>query len=197
MDYEAGNLRIEIETNSFYVEAKRRFMAYAQMISEDKEECFKFAYAMSYGKEGVHRDSRSGGIMHRTNGQIFINTFQGKMAEFAIYRFLLSKNIEIDRPDTSRFGLGIWDSFDLNCQDKKLSIKSTKSYGDLLLLETKDWNDDGEYIPNKDKGNFRYDYTILVRFSPDGEAIMKNKNGCRELLFSNWKYASNKRFIFI
>ena len=77
------------------------------------------------------------------------------------------------------------------------SRKSTKSYGDLLLLETKDWNDDGEYIPNKDKGNFRYDYTILVRFSPDGEAIMKNKNGCRELLFSNWKYASNKRFIFI
>ena len=30
MDYEAGNLRIEIETNSFYVEAKRRFMAYSR-----------------------------------------------------------------------------------------------------------------------------------------------------------------------
>lgn len=174
MDYEAGNLRIEVETNSFYVSEKKRFSAYASMIGNDKRECFDFAYGMSYGKEGEHRDSRSGGTMHRTSGQIFINTFQGKMAEYALYRYLLSKNIELEKPDVSKYELGIWDSFDLTCQGKKLSIKSTKSYGDLLLLETKDWNENGEYIPNSDSGSSKYDYTVLVRFSPDGEQIMKD-----------------------
>ena len=52
---------------------------------------------MSYGGEGAHRDSRSGGSMHRKKGQVFINTFQGKMAEYALYRFFLSKNIQMEK----------------------------------------------------------------------------------------------------
>ena len=174
MDYEAGDLLIEVETNSYYVQNKKRFVAYASMLSDDKQKSFDFAYGMSYGKEGEHRDHRTGGNHHRTKGQIFINTFQGKMAEFAIYRYLQSRNIELNCPDTQRFELGKWDSFDLDCQGKHISVKSTKSYGDLLLLETKDWTDNGEYVPNQGHGISKYDYTMLVRFSPDGEAIMKD-----------------------
>lgn len=173
MDFDAGELRIE--HNNYYVQKKKHFLAYANMEQLDKGECFEFAYNMSYGKKGAHRDSRSGGVMHRTTGQIFINTFQGKMAEFALYRYLRSRYIDVDKPDVSEFQLGKWDSFDLDCQGKHFSVKSTKSYGDLLLLETKDWNKKGEYIPNLLEGTAKYDYTVLVRFHPDGEGLMKEK----------------------
>ena len=171
MDYQAGELHIE--GNNYYVLNKKRFLAYATMLAEDKKECFDFAFDMSYAKIGAHRDSRSGGTAHRTMGQIFINTFQGKMAEFALYRYLQSRQIDVEKPDTEKYELGKWDSFDLDCQGKHFSVKSTKSYGDLLLLEVKDWNDDGEYKPNLPAGISRYDYTILVRFEPSGEDLMK------------------------
>ena len=32
-----------------------------------------------------------------------------------------------------------------------ISVKSTKHFGQLLLLEVDDWSDTGKYIPNKDK----------------------------------------------
>lgn len=171
MDYQAGELHIE--GNNYYVRAKKRFSAYASIFAADKEKCFDFAYGMSYAKEGEHRDSRSGGTMHRTKGQIFINTFQGKMAEFALYRYLRSRQIEVEEPDVGKHKLGIWDSFDLDCQGKHFSVKSTKSYGDLLLLETKDWNANGEYKPNLSEGTAKYDYTVLIRFNPDGEKLMR------------------------
>lgn len=171
LDYEAGELRIE--GNNYYVQDKKRFQAYVSVLQEDKTECFNFAYDMSYGKEGEHRDLRSGGSEHRKKGQIFINTFQGKMAEYALYRYFSNRNISMEKPDTKRYKLGKWDDFDLEVQGKHISVKSTKSYGNLLLLETKDWNDDGQYKPNIGNGNSKYDYTILVRFKPDGEKIMR------------------------
>lgn len=174
MDYNSGDL--QISGNNYYVKYKKYFVAYASMFPEDKKECFDFAYGMSYAKKGEHRDSRSGGNIHRTKGQIFINTFQGKMAEFALYRYLKSRQIYVDKPDTEQYELGKWDSYDLECQGKHFSVKSTKSYGNLLLLETKDWNAKGEYIPNLLEGTSKYDYTVLVRFSPDGEALMRQHN---------------------
>lgn len=46
----------------------------------------------------------------------------------------------------------------VNC--KTLSIKSTKHFGQLLLLETSDWNDLGQYIPDS---SIDYDYFLLIR----------------------------------
>lgn len=202
MDYQAGDLIVE--GNSYYVQDKKRFSAYASILAKDKIECFEFAYGMSYEKKGAHRDSRSGGNIHRTKGQIFINTFQGKMAEYALYRYLRSRQIDVDKPDTEQYELGKWDSYDLDCQGKHFSVKSTKSYGDLLLLETKDWNENGEYLPNLSEGTSKYDYTVLVRFSPDGEDLMKQQrllyqkendvpNNIKEILMEkiysqNWTY---------
>lgn len=192
MDYDAGDIKIECQ-----VLRRKRFLPYASITSEDKYTCFDFAFDMSFGGKGEHRTYRSGGTEKRTDGQIFINTFQGKMAEFALYRYLQSRNIELDPPDVSCFDLGKWDSFDLKCQEKYLSVKSTSFKGNLLLLETKDWDENGEYIPNhKEKKeenketketketeekeekeeNIRYDYVVLVRFNPDGKQIMKDNN---------------------
>ena len=173
MDYQAGDLHIE--GIKYYVQNKKRFSTYAEILPNDKKECFNFAYGMSYANKGEHRDSRSGGNLHRTKGQIFINTFQGKMAEFALYRYLKDHQIDVNKPDTEQYKLGKWDSYDLDCQGKHFSVKSTKSYGNLLLLETKDWNENGEYIPNCSKGTSKYDYTVLVRFDPDGEKLMKQQ----------------------
>ncbi len=171
MDYQAGDLRIV--GNNYYVQNKRDFQGFGNVSLEDKLECFEFAYNMTYAQKGAHRDSRSGGEIHRTMGQIFINTFQGKLAEFALYRYLEECYIDVEKPDLEEYELGKWDAFDLDCQGKHFSVKSTKSYGDLLLLETKDWNENGEYIPNISVGTSKYDYTVLVRFKPDGESLMK------------------------
>ena len=170
IDYDAGDLLIQ--GNDYHVKHKKHFTAYATMLLEDKMDSFEFAYKMSYEALGEHRDSRSGGTIHRTKGQIFINTFQGKMAEFALYRYLQRLNIDVKRPDVETYEKGKWDSFDLECQGKHMSIKSTKSYSDLLLLETKDWNENGEYIPNLANGDAKYDYTLLVRIRPNGDDLM-------------------------
>jgi len=89
---------------------------------------------------------------------------------------------KLSKPDFDIYGLGEWDDSDIELGEIKISVKSTKFYGNLLLLETKDWNKHGEYIPNINSNkNSLYDYFILVRIKPDGEKIMRNNR----LLYSN------------
>lgn len=61
---------------------------------------------MSYGT-GEHRN---GGELNRKNGEIFINTFQGKLAELAVYNeiYKLSNDVykKLSIPDFNIFGLG-------------------------------------------------------------------------------------------
>ena len=126
-----------------------------------------FAYEMAFG-DGEHRRHRSGGTHLRRSGEIFSNAFQGKLSEFAVYQTLL-KTHNLTPPDLSIHGLGVWDSFDLKIDGKKVSIKSTKHYGNLLLLEEKDWDENGQYIPNQTT----YDQIVLVRIKPDIEQLLK------------------------
>lgn len=135
---------------------------------ETIKKVFQFSYDMSFGNKGEHRDHRSGGKHQRRKGEIFSNTFQGKLAECAIYNSLYNK-LEISEPDFKTYGLGKWDLADFVINNKKISIKSTKSFGNLLLLETKDWNSAGIYIPNKEA----YEYIFLVRMKPYCEDILK------------------------
>lgn len=173
--------RLEKYGNLFLVNKKRRFREIGEISYADKEVCFEFAYEMAYGS-GEHRPFRSGGTKTRKAGEIFINAFQGKLAEYAICRIIQSNQIEINDPDTNIYGRGKWDSFDLEINNIHIAIKSTKFYGDLLLLETKDWNRSGEYIPNDGGINANiYDIIVLVRLDPDGERIMKDNR----LLYSS------------
>ena len=133
------------------------------------ETVFNFAYEMSFGKGGAHRDHRSGGTHHRRNGEIFANAFQGKLAECAIYNQFY-RFCNISKPDFATYGLGEWDKADFYIDDYKVSIKSTKSFGNLLLLETKDWDDNATYLPNDEA----YDFTFLVRMNPYCEDILKS-----------------------
>lgn len=188
---------IEYE-NKYYINHKRKFKAIGKIDLLDIKTCFDFSYEMAFG-EGEHRNHRSGGEICRTSGEIFINTLQGKMAEFAMYRYLKKYGVETTCPDLSIQRLGVWDEFDLEYEGIHITVKSTKYYGNLLLLETKDWNEKGEYMPNKENGIASYDYLVLLRIAPDGQSIMKKqkilylnhieKEVLERLTYSvNWQY---------
>tara|TARA_Y100001935_G_scaffold62238_1_gene52165 strand:- start:407 stop:1186 length:780 start_codon:yes stop_codon:yes gene_type:complete len=162
-----GNFR-----NCNFITNRKDFKPLISFKEDTLKEVFDFSYNMTFGGEGFHRNFRSGGTHHRKNGELFINTFQGKLAEFGIHEYL-SKKFAIDKPDLSLWGQGEWDSVDLDFNNKKMAIKSTKSIGNLLLLEKKDWDKEGNYIPNMTIGDSQYDYFILVRIDPNGETIMK------------------------
>ena len=89
-------------------------------------ETLNFAYAMTFGSEGAHRDHRTGGQAKRKNGEIFINAFQGKLAEYAIYQYLIEKGITVEKPDIDVYDLGKWDSCDFEVNKYRISVKSTK-----------------------------------------------------------------------
>jgi len=138
---------------------------------------FNFAYAMAFA-EGHHRSYRSGGRERRKNGQIFINAFQGKLAELAvsntIKQYASDSAGKVSKLDLSVHPENIWDDYDIIYKDMSFGVKSTKYYGNLLLLETKDWNEKGEYIPNIKAGKKAVsDYFVLVRIKPSGEDLLK------------------------
>ena len=132
--------KLDKRGNKYFVNHGRNFYANVTLDKENYEKAFNFSYDMSFGHVGAHRDHRSGGTHHRKRGEIFANTFQGKLAEFATYEYLKSRGIEIEDPDISVYGLSQWDSYDLKANDKVINIKSTKEFGNLLLLERADWD---------------------------------------------------------
>ncbi len=177
--------KLRQDGNKYFIDSKKSFQSGNTFRDDTIDKVFEFAYAMTFG-DGEHRDHRTGGTMNRKKGQIFINTFQGKLSELGVYNTFSKSNkiaySKLSKPDFDVYGLGEWDDSDIELDEIKFSIKSTKFYGNLLLLETKDWSEKGEYLPNlnTDK-NCIYDYFVLVRIKPDGECMMK----CVEFLYSN------------
>ena len=168
--------KLRQENNSYFIDHKKSFQNGNRFHSKTIKRVFEFAYAMTFG-EGEHRDHRTGGTLKRKKGQIFINTFQGKLSELGVYNLFFQHNKEaynrLSPPDFEVYGLGEWDDSDIELDSLKFSVKSTKFYGNLLLLETKDWNEKGEYIPNLTTNkSCLYDYFVLVRIKPDGEKLM-------------------------
>lgn len=159
--------------DKYFITNARDFSSTMIASRETVSTVFDFAYNMTFGKSGEHRNHRSGGSHRRKNGELFINTFQGKIAEYGIYGYIKSNGMELAPPDLETWTLGKWDDTDLIVADKKINVKSTKHYGNLLLLETKDWNDRGLYLPNTEQGSAMYDFFIFCRLSPDGEGLLK------------------------
>jgi hypothetical protein len=153
----------EIVEHNLTLTRKRPFIDLGVISLESKKECFEFAKAMTFNKQGEQRNHRSGGTEQRDQYQIFNDTIEGKLSEFAVYEYLSQKGIKVQKPNLDTYQLGKWDDADFIFNGHKISVKSTKYYGNLLLLEKKDWNEKGQYIPN---GNENYDATILVRLRP-------------------------------
>jgi hypothetical protein len=169
-------------SNHYYVSQKKIFAG--MLISREAiRTAVNFAYEMSFGT-GHHRNCRTGGQYDRKGGEKFCNTFQGKLAEIALYNYFKSEGLEVKELDFGIYREGIWDDSDLDIHGKKINVKSAAFQSNLLLLETKDWNAKGQYIPNIQLNNgatFQYDYFVLVRIEPDIKKLFKTER----LLFSN------------
>lgn len=156
----------EVIKLNYSIKATQPFVS--QRLDEDSIlKVFEFAYDMTFGGKGKHRSHRSGGDSNRHNGEIFSNVFQGKLAEFGVYKKVSdiynNENRQISYPDLEEYDLGIWDKYDLVVDNLKLAIKSTKYRGNLLLLETKDWTNEGRYRHNLEGGETEYNAIILSR----------------------------------
>lgn len=187
--------KMNIFGNEYHISSKKTFIPLGEFKNSTIEKVFEFAYNMSFSGEGEHRDHRSGGTHNRRNGEIFANTFQGKLAECALYNLLTKNKINTTKPDFGIYKLGVWDAEDINVNGKSISIKSTKAFGNLLLLEEKDWDENAVYLPNQKA----YDYTFLIRMNPFCEELLRknrilysdyvDKNTLRSILLNEiWKY---------
>lgn len=169
-------------SNNYNVSNKRAF-AGTSISTEVIETIIAFAYEMCFGT-GYHRDCRTGGQYERKSGEKFCNTFQGKLAESVLHDYFKSEGLDVKEPDFGIYKEGIWDDSDLEIQGKKINVKSATFQSNLLLLETKDWNKQGQYIPNlllNNGSSTAYDYFVLVRIEPDIKKLFKTER----LLFSN------------
>lgn len=183
---------------SFFITESIKYVPLGSLKKSTIEKVLDFAYSMTFGKEGCHRDHRSGGSLKRRPGQIFADTFQGKLAECAACNIFYETDKNL-MPDFSVSELGVWDSVDIKVWDKNIAVKSTKYFGQLLLLESADWDENGIYLPNKDKDINKYDYIVLLRMKPSCEDILKQhkmlysdkigKDSLRKILIAeDWTY---------
>jgi len=172
--------RLTQNGNIYTVNSKVSFKANA-INKTSVEQALDFSYNMVFGS-GFHRGYRTGGQHLRKKGELFCNTFQGKLAEIVVYNLLKKENINCGNIDFSIHGEGIWDDSDLIVHGKSINIKSAAHFSNLLLLETKNWDHLGRYVPNLNtKANSKYDYFILVRIEPDIKKIFKDES----IMFSN------------
>lgn len=182
---ESGKTRIVLNS-------KKRYSGTIAIPRELWDASIRFAVKITCG-EGATKDHRSGGDYHRTPFDMFINHLSGKLCECCVYNYFKTHNYMITKPDFSISGEGIWDSGDFQVLSRtsagnaRIAVKSTKSYGNVLLLEKADWNSYACYKHDADPDNplYRaidnsmnphlydtktkklagfYDYFIFVRF---------------------------------
>lgn len=172
--------KMKISGNSYINDLRFPFTSQTVM-QEDLEKVKRFAYDMCLG-EGHHRLHRTGGQYNRKAGEQFCNTFQGKLAEVVLRNQFIYYGFDCSEADFGVYGEGIWDDADLTVNGKTISVKSAAFFSNLLLLETKDYDNDGNYLPNLQNGTTAsYDYYVLVRIKPDIKSLFRKER----LLFSN------------
>ena len=163
------------EGNVYRIRKTKEFEYNYEINKEFVLSSFNYAYWMAFEKGGSYRDHRKGGVYRRSKDEIFIAAFQGKLSEYSFYQFFSRKShILITAPDDRILSEGKWDNVDMkfinmNNPKKKtypVTIKSTKSAGNLLLLETGDWTVEGYYRPDIEEESITpvdYAYYVLVR----------------------------------
>ena len=130
---------------------------------------YKFAYDMTFGEKGEHRKNREKSLDDRNIKQIFLDAFEGKLAEFCFYNSYISFNDinNISPVDVNCYKKNKWDEVDFitkkNGVDKYIGIKSSKEKAKVLLLETSSWIKGGAYKYGKDNKPCKYDAIVFVR----------------------------------
>lgn len=106
----------------------------------------------------------------------------GKFGEFGIYKFLKESGYDVSYPDLKVRKKGEWDDGDLLLGEGKINIKTTKHFGNLLLLKKDDWDSEGNYNwglkihPDGTREKYldtSYKYFFLCRIKPDIDDLIE------------------------
>ena len=111
------------DPNSLEITKRKFFSPHAEITKDGINKTRDFANKMSSKKQGEHREYRTGGSHFRSPKEIFINAFQGKLAEVAFYEYFKDKGLPINQPDLETYPKGQWDSFDFLINNKKINVK--------------------------------------------------------------------------
>lgn len=188
--------KLRIEGNNYYNDLRKNYGAGCAIFKEDVQDVIDFAYEMCFGA-GHHRNHRSGGIIRRRAGEQFCNTFQGKLAEVALRKRFIYYGVNCEEPDFNIYGEGVWDDCDLIVNGVSISVKSAAFFSNLMLLECKDYDSEGNYLPNLLNGTTSsYDIYVLVRIKPDIKGLFRrnrlmycdeiSKSRIEEIINSEW-----------
>lgn len=150
-----------IDSDRTYITRKKPFRPIGNINEYYVSEAYDFAYMMTFGGIGEHRDHRSGGTIHRTNSDIFMDTFLGKLGEYAFYQYVGSDErykdgVIVSPPNNDINPAGIWDNGDFTILSKRkgnkkftASVKTSKSFANVLFLECNDYDDEGHWKNGK------------------------------------------------
>lgn len=158
---------------------------------EEINQCYDFAMSM----KGNHHPNL---IMYREDWEIFRDDIRGKLGEIAVRKYVEAKipqaiiSTDIDFSVSPR---GKWDIADLVINDKYINVKSIKEYAKYLLIETKRYDEDGNYCYRNDDGTpIKNDYYILVRVAINPEVSKKSfkDNIFKRFLNNAWSWSQKK-----
>lgn len=158
-------VKVQIQDNRVIIPKNWRkiFRANTEISLEQLNQCLDFASKMAYWWN--HQPLAFWWENYnRTEWEIFKNALQWKLAEVWFYNFYIAKWKEIPYPDFWVWERWVWEDCDMIINDKKISIKSTKHFWNLLLLESNRYSSDGLYLePAKWTEPIKHDLIYLVR----------------------------------
>lgn len=139
-------------------------------VTEYANDCVEWAYNNVWG-EGHLKSSG------RDKAATFKNALTGKFGEFGLYRHFTNLGYTLPSPDLTIMPKGVWDDGDLFWEGKKISVKTTASWKDLLLLKKEEWNDGGGYLFGMNGIDYSYKAFFLCRINPDIESLLISIQG--------------------
>lgn len=138
--------------------------------NNELEQCYNFAWDM----RGNHNRNM---IMNRDDWEIFRDDFRGKLGEIAVRNYIVNNIVNSEITTDLDFKVtpkGQWDITDLVVNGKYINVKSIKQGSAFLLVETKRYDENGNYVyKNNDGNSVPIDYYVLVRVTVDPD-VSKN-----------------------
>ena len=204
---------IKIINNKVIVKkkCKKKFEPNIFINNENKRQCFEFAYLMAFKeKHNPHSFGSKKDEHIRKKIEIFRDAFQGKLAEVGFYNFYKDRKEFLEplpEPNFEIWNRGKWEDTDFEIKTKnktyRISIKSTKHYGNLLMLEKERYDSKGNYLEGVKKKKVKHDLIFLVRVMGTDSFIYQNEKILNDnSLFDKIKieitgYITNSQFIEI
>ncbi|MCP1275664.1 hypothetical protein [Leuconostoc citreum] len=153
-----------------------------------------------------HRNHRTGGNLHRSPDQIYIDAKRGKSAEFLLYNFFTSNDVTVaSQPDLTIYPLSEWDDgFDLEIITSlnykwRIDVKASGPWAHNLMLERKDWSlsaDGNKYKLKKSSSDLTPSFWFAVNVDSDMTSGTIHGYIPQQLLINAIKDAGNHHTYF-